>query len=43
MAKTRANEREFVGQVISWIKKQLEEGGLWLRGKERFEFCDEIP
>ena len=28
MAKTEANEREFQGQVISWIKKRLEEGGL---------------
>jgi hypothetical protein len=28
MAKTRANEREFAGQVISWIKEQLKEGGL---------------
>jgi len=28
MAKTKANEREFAGQVISWIKEQLKEGGL---------------
>jgi len=28
MAKTRANEREFAGQVIFWIKKRLAEGGL---------------
>jgi len=28
MAKTKANEREFQGQVISWIKKQISHGGL---------------
>jgi len=28
MAKTKANEREFAGQVIHWIKEQLKEGGL---------------
>lgn len=28
MAKTKANEREFAGQVISWIKEKLKEGGL---------------
>ncbi|MGD0078068.1 MAG: N-6 DNA methylase [Sedimentisphaerales bacterium] len=28
MAKTKANEREFAGQVIHWIKEQLTEGGL---------------
>ena len=28
MAKTKANEREFQGQVISWIKKQIDHGGL---------------
>jgi len=28
MAKTKANEREFQGQVIAWIKKQIEQGGL---------------
>jgi type I restriction-modification system DNA methylase subunit len=28
MVKTRANEREFAGQVISWIKQRLSEGGL---------------
>ncbi|MDD5134759.1 MAG: N-6 DNA methylase [Phycisphaerae bacterium] len=28
MAKTKANEREFQGQVISWIKKQIGHGGL---------------
>jgi len=28
MARTEANEREFQGQVVSWVKKRLEEGGL---------------
>ena len=28
MAKTKANEREFQGQVISWIKTQISHGGL---------------
>jgi len=28
MAKTKANEREFAGQVIHWVKEQLKEGGL---------------
>ena len=28
MAKTKATEREFAGQVIHWIKEQLKEGGL---------------
>ncbi len=28
MAKTKANEREFQGQVIKWIGKQIEQGGL---------------
>jgi hypothetical protein len=28
MAKTKATEREFQGQVISWIKQQIEHGGL---------------
>jgi len=28
MAKTKANEREFQGQVISWIKKRIDCGGL---------------
>jgi len=28
MAKTKATEREFAGQVIHWIKEQLIEGGL---------------
>jgi len=28
MAKTKANEREFQGQAISWIKAQIEHGGL---------------
>jgi type I restriction-modification system DNA methylase subunit len=28
MAKTKANEREFAGQVIHWIQEQLKEGGL---------------
>jgi len=28
MAKTRANEREFQGQAIAWIKAQIEHGGL---------------
>jgi type I restriction enzyme M protein len=28
MAKTKANEREFQGQAIAWIKKQIEQGGL---------------
>ena len=28
MAKTKANEREFTGQVISWIQEKLKEGGL---------------
>src|SRR4030042_6995504 len=28
MAKTKANEDEFKGQVIHWIKKQIEQGGL---------------
>jgi len=28
MAKTKANEREFQGQVIAWIKEQISHGGL---------------
>jgi len=28
MAKTKATEREFQGQVISWIKERINEGGL---------------
>jgi len=28
MSQTKANEREFQGQVIHWIKKQIEHGGL---------------
>jgi len=28
MAKTKANEKEFQGQVIHWIKKQISDGGL---------------
>jgi len=28
MAKTKANEREFQGQALAWIKKQIEQGGL---------------
>jgi hypothetical protein len=28
MAKTKANEREFQGQVIAWIKRQIGQGGL---------------
>ena len=28
MAKTKANERVFQGQVIAWIKKQIDHGGL---------------
>ena len=28
MAKTKANEREFQGQVVGWIKKQIEHGSL---------------
>ena len=28
MVKTKANEREFQGQVIAWIKKQIDLGGL---------------
>jgi len=28
MAKTEPNEREFVGQVIYWIKKRISEGGI---------------
>ena len=28
MARTKANEREFQGQVISWIKKRINQGGL---------------
>jgi hypothetical protein len=28
MAKTKATERDFGGQVIHWIKEQLTEGGL---------------
>jgi len=28
MAKTKANEREFQGQVIGWIKNQIAQGGL---------------
>jgi len=28
MAKTKANEREFQGQVIAWIKAEIEKGGL---------------
>jgi len=49
MAETRANEWEFQGQVINWIKKRLEEGGLpfknatndsSLYGSERVKFPD---
>jgi len=28
MAKTKANEREFAGQVISWIQERIAQGGL---------------
>ncbi|MCK4294520.1 MAG: N-6 DNA methylase [Planctomycetes bacterium] len=31
MAKTKANEREFVGQAVHWVKKQIDEGGLPFR------------
>jgi type I restriction-modification system DNA methylase subunit len=31
MAKTKANEREFVGHAVHWVKKQIDEGGLPFR------------
>ncbi|MGA2323326.1 MAG: N-6 DNA methylase [Sedimentisphaerales bacterium] len=49
MAKTKANEREFQGQVIAWIKERISQGGLpfenatqdsGLYGMEKVKFPD---
>jgi len=43
MAKTKANEREFAGQVIHWIKERLTEGGLPFENATNDSSLYELP